>query len=161
MRRRPGLGSAPRKRFAYLKIQVLSDLHEEFRTSTRIDQITGDVLVLAGDIDCGRAGLERYGELATWFPGTKVLYVPGNHEFYGFEWNATLRELRATADRLGVHLLARDSVIINDVRFLGATLWTDFDALDARQRGAAMEKAKPSLFQSPHPSGLFRQSGVE
>lgn len=108
----------------------------------RVDQGSGDVLVLAGDINCGAAGIERYGRLAARLPGTEILYVPGNHEFYGLEWNQTMRELREAARKFGVILLDRESIVVDGVRFLGATLWTDFNALGESRRAAAMEKAR-------------------
>lgn len=55
-----------------------------------------------------------------------VVFVPGNHEFYGVEMQGELAEGRRLAGDLGIHLLDGDAVVIHGVRFLGATLWTDY-----------------------------------
>ena len=113
---------------AAVRIRVLSDLHLEFRSWIPPD-IPTDVVVLAGDIHVGDEGI-RWGRRQ--FPDSEVIYVPGNHEFYGGEMEDVLERMRETARTAGVHLLDADSIDIQGVRFLGATLWTDF-ALDGQQ----------------------------
>ena len=105
-----------------MRISVLSDLHLEFQDWTP-PSVPADVVVLAGDIQVGVAGV-IWGRRH--FADAQIIYVPGNHEFFGGEMGATLRALRAVAGEHGVHLLDGDSVMIEGVRFLGATLWTDF-----------------------------------
>jgi hypothetical protein len=51
----------------------------------------------------------------------------GNHEFYDAHYERVLERSREEVLELGVHLLEKDQVVIDDVRFLGTTLWTDFD----------------------------------
>jgi hypothetical protein len=46
--------------------------------------------------------------------------------------------LRSAAAALGITLLDADEVTIGDVRFLGCTLWTDFDFFGAERRAASM-----------------------
>ena len=95
-----------------------------------------DVVVLAGDIDVGAKGVE-WAEMVFDKP---VIYVSGNHEFYRGVWQDipdTL--LRAAAARHGIHLLEDSSVVIGGVRFVGATLWTDFNLFGAEHRNAAIE----------------------
>jgi len=58
--------------------------------------------------------------------GRPVLYVPGNHEFYGGSIPGTLQRLRELCAGTCVQVLDRDEVRMGRVRFLGATLWTDF-----------------------------------
>ncbi|BEP51979.1 MULTISPECIES: hypothetical protein [Variovorax] len=60
------------------------------------------------------------------FPGKPVLYVPGNHEYYDGRLDTTLAEARSAAEGSHVYLLDGDERVIDGVRFLGATLWTDF-----------------------------------
>jgi predicted phosphodiesterase len=105
-----------------MKIRVLSDLHLEFYDWTP-PAAEADVVVLAGDIHVGSRGLEWARKQ---FPTTPVIYVAGNHEFYGGQMSEVLAALREVADRLGVHLLEADELVLDDTRFLGATLWTDF-----------------------------------
>lgn len=83
-----------------------------------------DVVVLAGDI-------HKHTWAIPWaagaFPGKKVLYVPGNHEMYGAHLHGLLAEMRKRwADHPNIHLLDNSSVVIDGIRFAGATLWTDF-----------------------------------
>jgi predicted phosphodiesterase len=62
-----------------MKIRILSDLHLEFRHWTP-PEADADVIVLAGDIHVGIHGVEWARRS---FPLNPVVYVPGNHEFYG------------------------------------------------------------------------------
>jgi Calcineurin-like phosphoesterase len=102
-----------------VRIRLLSDLHLEQAgwTPSPGEQ---EVLVLAGDIDHGMKGIEW----ATTHFKCPIVYVPGNHEYdYG-----DLTALRAQFAELQapVHVLDNGGIIIDGVRFLGTTLWTDF-----------------------------------
>jgi predicted phosphodiesterase len=114
-----------------MKIQILSDLHLEF-DRFRPSLATGaDVVVLAGDIDAGASGI-------SWargcFEKSEIVYVAGNHEYYGGVRPQVLDQMRAAAAEHGVHFLENDQVIIGGVRFLGATMWTDFDLFGFEHR---------------------------
>jgi Icc-related predicted phosphoesterase len=83
-----------------------------------------DVVVLAGDID---VGTQTVAWAAHTFANAPVLYVHGNHECDNIGYNRLQTELAtACAATANVRLLNRSEVIIGGVRFLGATLWTDF-----------------------------------
>lgn len=123
-----------------MNIQLLSDLHLETNFGFAAQAAAGaDVLVLAGDIgsyQTGSAllaaqdtdfGLGRFSPLAGW--PTPVLFVPGNHEYDGFDFDEAHLRLQATCERLGIIWLERQSVQLQGVRFVGTTLWADFDAL--------------------------------
>jgi len=103
-----------------MKLNILSDLHlgQGVLEPPRID---ADVVVLAGDI-------ARPEQAVTWALGLgkPVLYVPGNHEFYGGSIAATTNQLKELCAGSPVRVLDDDEAIIGDVRFLGSTLWTDF-----------------------------------
>ncbi|MBU2145866.1 MAG: metallophosphoesterase [Alphaproteobacteria bacterium] len=112
-----------------MRLWVVSDLHLESRSlayrggSTAIPN--ADVCVIAGDVMNGVASAVHWlGR--TIAPHMPVIFVPGNHEFYtesvleGLEWGRV-----AVAATPGVHLLDNDALILDGVRFLGATLWTD------------------------------------
>jgi hypothetical protein len=58
-----------------------------------------------------------------------VLFVPGNHEYDAQDFDAAHERLRRTCDRLGITWLERETVELQGVRFVGTTLWSDFDAL--------------------------------
>ena len=104
-----------------MKIRVLSDLHLEFFDWTP-PPVEADVVVLAGDIHAGVLGIPWARRQ---FPAAPVIYVPGNHEFYSARLQDVLVALRKESRRLGVHLLDGDEFLVDGVRFLGATLWTD------------------------------------
>lgn len=113
-----------------MKIQFLSDLHNEFYRPgpiPPIEQTEADVVVLAGDIDIGLNGL-RWAMNEAERLGKTLLFVAGNHEFYhhDIELLDEMREFAASCEK--VPFLENDEFIINDVRFLGCTLWTDYRA---------------------------------
>jgi Icc-related predicted phosphoesterase len=105
-----------------MRLHVLSDLHMEFEAFTP-PEVNTDVVILAGDIHTGRNGLKW--ALKT-FTDTPVVYVLGNHEFYGQKLQKLIQELREMASGTNIHLLENESLCLADVVFLGATLWTDF-----------------------------------
>ena len=111
-----------RSRDTHVKIRVLSDLHLEIHDWNPPDA-EADIIVLAGDIHSGTRGIEWARRQ---FPLMPILYVPGNHEFYGREMQETLCDLQKAGRRFGVDVLHGRGVAIGGVRFLGATLWTDF-----------------------------------
>lgn len=120
-----------------MKIQLLSDLHLEAHPHFTAEPTPGaDVLVLAGDVGSYQNGsqlvdadfgLARFSPLHGW--PTPVIFVPGNHEYDTFDFDDAHARLRATCERLGMIWLERETVVLQGVRFVGTTLWTDFDAL--------------------------------
>jgi predicted phosphodiesterase len=123
-----------------VRLLVLSDLHLERGGGLLLAAAAdADVLVLAGDIGPGVAGLEM---AATWWDERPIVYVSGNHEPYGHGLPDLTGELRtaATAFDGRVHVLERDEVVIGGLRFLGCTLWSDFDVggRDERERSMAI-----------------------
>lgn len=105
-----------------MKIHVLADLHREF-TSFTPPATVADVVVLAGDTDLGIRGLSWAYET---FRGKIVIYVAGNHEYYSKTISTHTTRMRQYAADLGIHFLENNSLVIGDVAFLGATMWTDF-----------------------------------
>ena len=103
------------------------------------------MLVLAGDIGSYQPGsllnslgiadfgLARFSPLPVALGGanwpTPVLFVPGNHEYDGLDFDDTRLRLREACARLGLIWLESEVVLLQGVRFVGSTLWTDFDAL--------------------------------
>jgi predicted phosphodiesterase len=130
-----------------MKIQVLSDLHLEFYKFNPTPVSEADVVVLAGDIANGCDGIIWAREC---LPNQEIIYVPGNHEFYGHDRPATLKAMRSVALTSGVHLLDCDDIVIGDVRFLGATLWTDFCLFGENEKILAMESGARYLNDFRH-----------
>jgi predicted phosphodiesterase len=136
-----------------MKIAVCSDLHLEFQDLNLENTENADVLILSGDIlvaedlhqhpemsygmysSVNLSDLGRRQESALRFRNflqrcsdkfPHVVYVAGNHEFYHGKWKATIQYLRDECNKFpNVYFLERDTKEINDVTFVGATLWTD------------------------------------
>ena len=106
-----------------MKIRVLSDLHLEF-AGWHPPQGDEDVVVLAGDIGEGRSGIPWARKH---FRHTPVIYIPGNHEYYGRDLDELQNGLRESGRAHGVDVLDGDELVFGGVRFLGATLWTNFE----------------------------------
>lgn len=105
-----------------MRIRILSDLHIEFEP-LRIEPVDADVVVVAGDVHPGQKSVDWIRQA---FPEMPVVFVLGNHEYYRFATPKLLTELRAACNGTGIRLLENERVDIGGVRFLGATLWTDF-----------------------------------
>jgi len=125
-----------------MRIRVLSDLHLEF-AGLEPTAVACDVVVLAGDIHTGAQGF-AWARRA--FPDRPIIYVPGNHEYYGHDWDVLPEQLQTAARACGVELLDRAQRVIEDVRFVGCTLWTDFDLFGQARRVQAMAAAEDKLF---------------
>ena len=105
-----------------MKIQIISDLHLEFGDSQPKFN-NADLVILAGDIHIGTKGIEWILET---IPNKPVIYVIGNHEYYKGTYPKTLRSIEDQAKSTNVHVLEKKSIKIDDIRFHGTTLWTDF-----------------------------------
>lgn len=103
-----------------MKLHVLSDLHTEF-ADFYPPTTDADIVVLAGDIGVGTGGIEWARRQYSDVP---VLYVPGNHEYYGHDIRDT--SLLSAAAPANVQVLNDGACEIDNVRFLGTTIWTDF-----------------------------------
>ena len=107
-----------------MKLQVLSDLHLEHGGVVPEHHPDAEVIVLAGDLAPYAEGLvARIAE--HWATAPHILYVLGNHEFYGTEIDETRARLAEECAKAGIQLLDPGMVHIEGVRFIGATLWTD------------------------------------
>jgi Icc-related predicted phosphoesterase len=140
-----------------MKIAVASDIHLEIDNLILKNTHNADVLILAGDILVARdlhdhpkpqvpyppAVVKTLGHrqlkaqyyrqfishVSFQFP--KVIVIAGNHEFYHGEWNRSIETLRAEYSAYpNIHFLERDTITIDDVTFVGGTLWTDFNKGD-------------------------------
>ncbi len=107
-----------------MKIHLLSDLHLEVSNYLPHPQANAaDVIVLAGDIWSKDYAIPW--ARTTW-PDHRIVYVAGNHEFYHEDRAEVISSLRDSAKTHVVDFLDNDEVLIEGVRFLGCTLWTDF-----------------------------------
>jgi len=106
-----------------MRLHVLSDLHQEF-APYRSSADGADVIIMAGDTHTGLNGI-RWAQKE--FDGRQVVYIAGNHEYYGKNLRGHLQHMRETAAGTNVHFLEQNTLEIGDVTFLGATLWTDLN----------------------------------
>ncbi len=121
---------------------ILSDLHtdvSDWRPETVPEH---DVCIVAGDT---RDGLVRS---IAWMaehlvPQTRsLIYVPGNHDYYGHRLQSELARGRDAAAAAGFSLLALgETVTRGGVRIVGATLWTDYAVQGEAWRSVAMAVA--------------------
>jgi Icc-related predicted phosphoesterase len=113
-----------------MRIWILSDLHiEQSKWDIPAPAPDYDVLIAAGDIHTPlSAGVSWLAERAE---GRPVIYVPGNHEWYAYQQRFTITDEAKRAQKLavnlGVHVLQDTEVVVGGIRFLGSSLWTDYE----------------------------------
>jgi predicted phosphodiesterase len=120
-----------------MKIALASDVHLEFGDLTLANE-GADVLILAGDIcvavdannatPMGQRVQAFFQRVSHDFP--RVIYIMGNHEHYEGDYAKSYERLKRmiTGQMLpNVTLLEKETVIIDDVTFVGGTFWTDFN----------------------------------
>jgi len=122
-----------------MKIQVISDLHQEFGIS-ELSFDNADVVAIAGDVNLGIKGLHWIQSRIKEKP---VIYVLGNHEYYKNSYPKILNKLKTLAKSTNIYVLEDSFIDIDDVRFHGCTLWTDF-----------------SIFGDPVEYGIICQSAM-
>lgn len=129
-----------------MKFQIFSDLHQEhFNSYTEKYgkiQVRPDVSVvfLLGDISFGLNSFKYAAKLYQEF-GVPVVWIPGNHEFYGYEINDLLNKYQKINYEGVIKLLGLPSdnindnmCIINGVRICGGTLWTNYKLYEGSNR---------------------------
>jgi Icc-related predicted phosphoesterase len=112
-----------------MKLHILTDLHIEFGPFYP-PETDADLVILAGDTDVGTKGITWAKEA---FVGKQVVYIPGNHEYYGEVCLDLLGKMQSLAVGSNVRLLDCNKYEQNGVVFLGATLWTDFKLFGDQQ----------------------------
>ena len=128
-----------------MKLLVLSDLHLEFSGFEVPAEADFDVAILAGDIAAPGTGA------MPWVRGSNalkraqaVVLVPGNHEYFNRVMQDELLAMREAAQASAappIHVLDCDQVVVAGVRFLGCTLWTDFELRVDTPDGPASDPA--------------------
>jgi len=124
-----------------MRIQPVSDLHLEFdedhgKAFAQSLPVLGDVLVLAGDVLPIRRP-PHVVEMLDWFCSRfpRVVYVPGNHEYYKTSPGAASALLASSAREFpNLHLLDGAVTEIDGIRFVGTTLWFPPTADEAEYR---------------------------
>lgn len=110
-----------------LKVRYMSDLHIE-HSNCLIETKDCDVLILAGDI-C--AYLADFHIVLNKIPvELPTLFVFGNHEYEDQEYDllkSKLQNIINEHEYPNFHILENDTIDIQGVRFIGTTLWTNFE----------------------------------
>ena len=106
-----------------MRIQVLSDLHIEFGAFD-FHRVEADLVVLAGDVHVKLNGIRWIKEN---IPDTPVVYLAGNHEYYGEKIPRLREKICEEAEGTNIHFLENEFVEFEGFRFFGATLWTDME----------------------------------
>ena len=114
-----------------MKVLVYSDIHKEFKNPFVPNCEDIDVVVLAGDTDIGCNSMGMLHDLLGKYKNLNIVFTTGNHEYYGGDIgniDSRLEDFCKNHSRL--HYLQNSNILINGVRFIGATLWTDYNKRD-------------------------------
>jgi predicted phosphodiesterase len=143
-----------------MRFWIFSDLHLDVNASFGFQlpavRPAHDAVIIAGDVCEGMTAaidwIVREGLNAK-----PVIYVGGNHEFYGFDrYDGLQRGREAAARAANVHLLERDQIVLGDVTLLGATLWTSYDLYGTRAESMAIaERLMSDHRMIAHGGGAF------
>ncbi len=118
------------------RIHVASDIHLEFTgMGCELDPVAmnaRDLLIVAGDIAEGTRGFDWLLEQAEYSP---VVFVAGNHEYYGYDIDVMDAKYKALSEEHeDIHFLQKDVFEFNGLRIAGCTLWTDMMGLSGWER---------------------------
>lgn len=135
-----------------MKLALVSDIHLEFGPINFQNTENADVLILSGDILISQELhdfpkdttvvnniSDRYNKVKIYRDFLQfcsdnfkhVIYVAGNHEFYHGKFPIGIRYLREEAKNYSnVYFMENDTMKIDDVLFIGCTLWTDMNRND-------------------------------
>jgi Icc-related predicted phosphoesterase len=119
-----------------MRIALLSDIHLSVN-AIPFPEVDADIVVLAGDISRPAAAID-------WAKAclAPIVYVAGNHEFYGSDLISTYEQLHRLSQGTQIHVLERSEYVHDGVRFLGCTLWSDYRLYeDAHERAHGIDLA--------------------
>jgi Icc-related predicted phosphoesterase len=121
-----------------MKLQIFSDLHLDVYPIKLITIVPGvDLVIVAGDTCEGV--LRAFEHLRRIVPmDIPIAMVLGNHEYYRRFIPDELALARSHAAAFNIHMLENDTVELAGVRFVGATLWTDYRAFGEANQAAVM-----------------------
>jgi hypothetical protein len=124
-----------------MRIHILSDLHNEFGTFT-LPNVSSDLLILAGDTDVGTKG-------AAWitheYHQRPILYIIGNHEYYGKQLPTIQQQMLTLEPQTNLYILENRELILGNIRFLGCTLWTDYQLFGGIKKAFAMYETQQTM----------------
>ena len=113
-----------------VRIHLMSDSHFSPTGVVEFPKCSADICVLGGDIfPIGYSDLYEKYILRLKEHFEEVIFIAGNHEFYGSSYDETIEGMKSIAERTGAHFLDiknNPSFFYKGVKFWGSTLWTDF-----------------------------------
>jgi len=113
-----------------MKVQIISDLHLEFGNTykdyyERMINTKADLLVLAGDINVNSSLFNSLISIQE-DADKDIIFVPGNHEYYGVRKDRFDRELiEFNKSQSNIHILMEDTIDFENIHFIGTTGWWD------------------------------------
>jgi Icc-related predicted phosphoesterase len=121
-----------------MKVQVFSDLHVDVLPIKKISVVEGvDLVIVAGDTCEG--AVNAFDHLRRIVPmRIPILMVLGNHEYYHRFIPNELAVARSQGPAFNICVLENEAIVRSGVRFVGATLWTDYRCFGEARQGAAM-----------------------
>lgn len=150
-----------------MRIAMFSDVHNESRETKFLPEVPDvDLCIVAGDMDEPISASIQFLQDSL---GQRmdVIYVPGNHDHWNHTYRDNIKQAYLTADQCpNVHLLENELVIIDGVRFIGATLWTDYrwkgkEPLFAKQHAERTIEDYKLIKWSERPDRLVRADDLE
>ena len=132
-----------------MKIALVSDIHLEFGDLDFENNSGADVLILGGDICIANDMTQRdpYNTMGEQYRSNRfhdffqrccerfphVIFVVGNHEHYHGDFAKTVPHFRDVLGYLpNLHILEKETFVLDDITFIGGTLWTDMNKRDNR-----------------------------
>jgi hypothetical protein len=132
-----------------MKIALVSDVHLEFGDLDFENDSGADVLILGGDICVATDMAQRdpYNTMGSEYRSNRfhdffqrcsdrfphVIFVVGNHEHYHGDFAKTVPHFKDVLGYLpNLHILEKETFVLDDITFIGGTLWTDMNKRDNR-----------------------------
>ena len=132
-----------------MKIALVSDVHLEFGDLDFDNDSNADVLILGGDICVASDMTQRdpYNTMGSEYRSNRfhdffqrccsrfphVIFIVGNHEHYHGDFAKTVPHFKDVLGYLpNLHILEKETFVLDDITFIGGTLWTDMNRRDNR-----------------------------
>lgn len=132
-----------------MKIALASDVHLEFGDLDFDNDSGADVLILGGDICVASDIAQRdpYNTMGEQYRSNRfhdffqrccerfphVIFIVGNHEHYHGDFAKTVPHFKDVLGYLpNLHILEKETWVLDDITFIGGTLWTDMNRRDNR-----------------------------
>ena len=132
-----------------MKIALVSDVHLEFGDLDFENDSGADVLILGGDICIANDIAQRdlYNTMGSEYRSNRfheffqrccerfphVIFIVGNHEHYHGDFAKTVPHFKDVLGYLSnLHILEKETFVLDDITFIGGTLWTDMNRRSVR-----------------------------